>query len=475
MQGRKNTELKLFCTVSIDALVPSDHPVRRIAKVLDLKFLYGETRSFYSNEGRPSIDPVVLFKLYIIAYFFGIASERRLMKEVQVNLAYRWYLGYDLEETIPDHSVLTKARRRFPESVFALLFTRVIAQCRTQGLITGDMHFVDSSLIHADASKESFSKELPRVTDFLKRIDIDNDDTTSQNKKRSYMFDGTVDPRKMGKRRKTEKKNDRLRSSTDPQSQLITRPGKGTFAAYKAHLAVDRKRRVILSISGSAATEDDMSKVDALFTGASLSAGKKPKVIVADKHYGGIEALKYYQDHNVDTCIHPRISDTGKGRYRNSDFTVNSDETNCHCPAGRAAVKKIRNKFRVQFRFDPKDCHSCGVRWKCTDSPGGRMITYYRGGYFTRAARLAGSPKGQRLLRIRQIIVEGVIGEAKNIHGLRRCRYRGLANFQIQLFLTATVINLKRLMQKPGLLANPAVEMLDTIRLFLLCPFRSNC
>lgn len=198
MQGRKIIERKLFCTVSIDALVPSEHPVRRIAQVLDLRLLYEETRSFYSAEGRPSVDPIVLFKLYLIAYFFGITSERRLTKEVQVNLAYRWYLGYDLEEAIPDHSILTKARRWFPESVFASLFTRVIAKCRAQGPISGDMHFVDSSLIHANASNESFSTELPLLTDFLKRID--DADTTGQKAKRSDMLDGTVNPQMMGKR-----------------------------------------------------------------------------------------------------------------------------------------------------------------------------------------------------------------------------------------------------------------------------------
>ena len=97
MQGRKLDERKLFYTICLDDLVPETHPVRRLSEVLDLGFLYEETRRFYSHEGKPSGDPVVLFKLYIIGYFFGISSERKLCQEVRVNLAYRWYLGYDLD------------------------------------------------------------------------------------------------------------------------------------------------------------------------------------------------------------------------------------------------------------------------------------------------------------------------------------------------------------------------------------------
>ncbi len=199
MQGRKQFDQKLFYAVSLDALVPDDHPVRQLSEAIDLRFLYEETKTFYSHEGRPSVDPVVLFKLYLVAYFFGIASERRLMKEVQVNLAYRWFVGYDLEEDLPDHSVLTKARARFPESLFAGIFARVLGLCRARGLISGDMHLVDSSLIHADASNESFSRCFPSVGDFIDGLD--NGTTGGGDRKRSYAFDGTVDPKRMGRRR----------------------------------------------------------------------------------------------------------------------------------------------------------------------------------------------------------------------------------------------------------------------------------
>ena len=135
MQGKKARDQKLFYSVTVDDLVPRDHIIRQIAGVLDLSFLYDQTRAYYSDTGKPSIDPVVLFKLYLIGYFFGISSERKLFREVHVNMAYRWYLGYDLDEQIPDHSIMTKSRYRFPVRVFEQLFCRIVRMCKTRNLI----------------------------------------------------------------------------------------------------------------------------------------------------------------------------------------------------------------------------------------------------------------------------------------------------------------------------------------------------
>ena len=464
MQGRKDNESKLFYTVTLSRLVPVDHPVRRISEVLDLGFLYRETREYYSHEGKPSIDPVVLFKLYLIGYFFGIPSERRLFREAQVNLAYRWYLGYDLDEEIPDHSVMTKSRYRFPVEVFERLFKRIIQLCKDKGLISGDYHFVDSSIVQADASRESFRAKLKVEQEYLDELSHLEDPKPFQ----GHIFDGNLDPEQMGKRRRRDKKNDRFESSTDPEAELITRPGKGSsIPSYKAHFCVDRKRRVILAVDGSKATDDDMSKVHSLFTCSLFAAGKKPKMIVADSHYGGIEALKYYQDQNVQTCIRPRISDNLDGRFRNTDFTVIQDGEQLECPAGHRVKKQTDNLYRIQFQWPKGLCNACQLKARCTQSSHGRIVSFYKGPYFDRARALVTSEKGKKLLRARQIIVEGVIGEAKNLHLLKRCRYRSLDRFRVQLFLTASAVNLKRLLKVSaktiGTAANAASVYVHTL------------
>jgi len=252
MQGKKDPEQKIFYSVSLGELVPDDHPVRRLAKVLDLSFIYAATRWYYSHEGKPSIDPVVLFKLYILGYFFGISSERQILREARVNLAYRWYLGYDIDEQLPDHSIMTKSRYRFPKEVFAQLFARIVGLCREAGLISGDYHFVDSTLVKANASKDSFGSKLKSEDEYL--ADLEKGEGKQFH---GSAFDGEVDPEKMGRRRERNRKNDDYVSGSDPDARMISRSGKGTFSAYKGHVCVDRKRRVILSVDGSVATDDE--------------------------------------------------------------------------------------------------------------------------------------------------------------------------------------------------------------------------
>jgi len=444
VQGKKGTSNKLFYTVTLDQLVPEDHPIRKIEKALDLSFLYKETRGYYSHEGKPSIDPVVLFKLYIIGYFFGIPSERRLFREVQVNLAYRWYLGYDLDEEIPHHSIMTKSRYRFPIEVFERLFKRIIHLCKERGFISGDYYFIDSSIVRANASKSSFRTKLKLEQEYLDELDQDNE---QKPKFHGHIFDGKMDPNKMGKRRKRNRKNDQFESHSDPEAEFISRPGKLSIPAYKAHFCVDRKERVILSVDGSKGSEDDMSKVHSLYTNSVFAAGKKPKIVVADSHYGGIESLKYFQDNNVETCIPPRIPDNSEGRFKNTDFTVIEEGEEMECPAGHKTKTKTNNNYRIQFRWPQKICKVCKLKSRCTKSVHGRLVSFYKGQYFANAQALTRSQNGKKLIRARQIIVEGVISEAKNIHTLGRCRYRGLQRFRMQLFLTATAINLKRLIK----------------------------
>lgn len=444
MQGKKEEQQKLFYTIGLDRLVPADHPVRKIKDVLDLRFLYGETREYYSTEGKPSIDPVVLFKLYLLGYLFGIPSERRLFREVQVNLAYRWYLGYDLDEPVPDHSIMTKSRHRFSSAVFERVFKHIVRLCREKGLISGDYYFLDSSIVRADASKESFRTKLRTEKEYLEEL---QDGEKPRNNFRGHIFDGKVDPEKMGKRRRKAKKNDRLKSSSDPDAELMSRNGSSSLPSYKAHFCVDRRRRVILSVDGSKASDDDLTKVHTLFTNSMFVAGKAPHTVVADSHYGGIEALKYFQDQGIQTCINPRIHDNSEGRFRNTDFKVIEEGEELECPAGHRARRQTNNIFRIQFHWPKHLCNTCALKERCTRTNHGRLVSFYKGKYFATAQTLAQSQTGRKLLRARQIIVEGVIGEAKNFHLLSRCRYRRLHRFRIQLFLTAAAINLKRLMK----------------------------
>ena len=169
MMGRLNQDQgQLFYSFNLNEAVPGDHLVRKIAAVLDLSWVHGELASYYSPIGRPSIDPVLMIRMLIIGYVFAIRSERALCREVQVNLAYRWFSGLSIEDKLPDHSTFSRARNeRFRESnIFRQVFERIVTACIGAGLVGGEGFAVDASLIQADANKaaQSLAGNGPRTS-----------------------------------------------------------------------------------------------------------------------------------------------------------------------------------------------------------------------------------------------------------------------------------------------------------------------
>jgi transposase len=155
MMGKKDFKPRIFYRLSLEKMVPQDHLVRALEEILDINFIRGLCRKYYSHTGQPSVDPIVLFKMMLLGYLFGITSERKLAEECTVNLAFRWYLGYDLDEATPNHSVISKARRRFGKKVFEEFFRKVLGICVEKGLVKGEKIFADGTLIKANASLKS--------------------------------------------------------------------------------------------------------------------------------------------------------------------------------------------------------------------------------------------------------------------------------------------------------------------------------
>jgi len=222
MQGCKQFEPRLFYQISLDDLVPQEHLVRRLAEVLDFSWVRSATASLYSHTGRPSIDPEVVAKLLLLGYLYNIDSERQLMREVQVNLAYRWYLGYDLDEEIPDHSILSKARHRLGVEFFERLFEFTLGCCQDAGLVRGQNVLMDSTLVEANASLDSVTTLRYRPAEYWQQLEqqaepeIDSDDSDRQ----------------LGQKRpKKNRMYDQKYSKTDPDASLYHRRGQETRLA----------------------------------------------------------------------------------------------------------------------------------------------------------------------------------------------------------------------------------------------------
>src|ERR687883_449477 len=152
---RKRRGLDRSVVVSLEALVPPDHFYRHLEAKLDLSFVRELVRDHYAAMGRPSIDPVVFFKLQLILFFEGIRSERKLIETASLHLAHRWYLGYGLDEPLPEHSSLTRSRQRLGLAIFERFFEHVVELCQQAGLVWGRELIFDATKVRANAAVDS--------------------------------------------------------------------------------------------------------------------------------------------------------------------------------------------------------------------------------------------------------------------------------------------------------------------------------
>ena len=155
MQGKKEFSQRIYYNINLNCLVPEDHFLKKLERLVSFDFVRDITKSYYSNTGKPSIDPVVLVKMLLVGYLFDIRSERKLVDEISLNLAYRWYIGYDLDEEIPNHSIFSKARIRFGKKLFLEIFEKILVRCMELGLVSKEGMLIDSTIVKADASDGS--------------------------------------------------------------------------------------------------------------------------------------------------------------------------------------------------------------------------------------------------------------------------------------------------------------------------------
>lgn len=237
MQGKKSFDSKIYYNINLDRMVPEDHLLKKLDKLVSFDFVRGITKSYYSHTGKPSIDPAVLVKMLLIGYLFDIRSERRLVEGISLNLAYRWYIGYDLDEDIPNHSIFSKARARFGKKLFLEIFEKILVKCVELGLVSKEGMLIDSTIVKADASSNTLVDVNLSPEEYWKRLDQSK---KPEKKQVGRCFTGKVDKNKMGKRRRNINRTSlRKKSTTDPDATLFYRPGMGGHLSYKAHLATD--------------------------------------------------------------------------------------------------------------------------------------------------------------------------------------------------------------------------------------------
>jgi transposase len=277
MMGRlKRDQGQFFYSFCLDEVVPDDHRVREVAGVLDLSWVHAELTCCYSPLGRPSIDPVLMIRMLIVGYVFAIRSERLLCREVQVNLAYRWFCGLSIEDKIPDHSVFSRARNeRFRDStIFRRVFERVVEACLTAGLVGGEGFAVDASLIVADANKQ---RSIPGCD-----WDKNRDPETASRAAREYL--ATLDNAAFGAASDVTPK---FVSPSDPAAQWTGAMRGPAFFAYADNYLIDVKFGVIMDVEASRAIRQaEVGAAKTMIERTEERFGLKVERLAADTAYG---------------------------------------------------------------------------------------------------------------------------------------------------------------------------------------------
>ncbi len=467
--GSKAVEPKLYLSFSLDAAVPTNHIVRRLAAVVDFGFVRSLTKQHYSHTGQPSVDPVVLFKLWLLGYLFNIRSERRLCEEASLNLAWRWFLGYELDEALPDHSVLTKARRRFGTRVYELFFKRIVQLCEERGLVQGDVLFIDSTLSDANAARDTLRSRalagprLPEPAQFVKEL---NEPAPPPEPPREK---GGTGP-KPGPLAEQPTLRSSLVSTTDPDAEVASRHNGRSRLVYKTQVVVDGgKANIITAVDVGAAGDSDASSVGKMLDKHQVNLGRTPRELVGDSGYGTETGLRECEARGILATLNQKRKGNNTGLFSIDDFTYIVDRDVYICPAGTELVRAAEHFTLGKSVYRPKGkytCANCALKAQCTTGRVNRQLQRSWGAEISERARVhVASRLGQRRLRRRQVVSERIMADLKSKHGFERAQFRRRPSVQIQALLTAAVINLKQLVkQRPEAQSGRAATLVAGLR-----------
>lgn len=446
-------QLKLHM-VTIEDLVPQEHFLRKLERVLDLSFVYEETTHMYSRKyGRPPIDPVVLVKYLLVGFLYGIPSERQIEQRIQTDVALRWYLGLDLFDRVPDHSTISQLRRRKRSfrKVFRRLFEEVVRQCIAAGLVSGRLAVTDSTHVKANASRAS--EELVEMPEepgtYWERLDLYEEEGLEELKCRT------------GKRRKKrtkqiKKDNRRTKkrvSRTDPEAGHMKRPGKPEGPHYLSHQTLDGDYGII---TGLTVTPGDVH--DSVPYLNQLEYIHKNVVTIqtaaADSAYDFPLAHRVLEEHGIDFHVRPQaVYDRTMVEFKRDAFRYDKEQDIYICPNKK--VLRVKRLYRSgsglfwEYWAEREDCGKCQWRKKClcqSDRQGARKLSdsYFKPSVQRHLSKRK-EPDYQQALKQRQIWCEGTFAIQKRCHNLTRVLRRGLEAAEDHCLLSATALNLRRM------------------------------
>jgi transposase len=441
MMGRLNRDQEqLFYSFSLDDAVPDGHPVRGIAAVLDLSWVHAELAPYYPQLGRPSIDPVLMIRMLIIGYLLAIRSERALCRDVQVNLAYRWFCGLSIEDKIPDHSAFSRARNdRFRDSgIFRSVFERVVGACIAAGLVGGEGFAVDASLIMADANKQ---RSIPG-TQWSKELDA----RAVSRATKEYL--ATLDDAAFGAASDVTPK---FVSPSDPAAQWTGAMRGPAFFAYADNYLVDVKSGIIMDVEASRAIRQaEVGAAKIMIERTEQRFDIKPTRLAADTAYGSGATLNWLVK---DKKIAPHIpvidkSNREDATFSREHFTFDQERDVYTCPTGKllkTTGKLVNDGETLLYRARVIDCRQCPLKDRCCPNMPLRRIPRSIYQEARDVARTLAKTEAFEQSRHDRKRVEMLFAHLKRIFRLGRLRLRGPRGAQFEFTLAAIAQNLRRL------------------------------
>jgi transposase len=438
-EPQSQLEYELVC---IDSMVPENHLLRLMADHIDFSFITELCRPYYSNHGRPSVDPILFFKMIFIGYLYGIRSERQLEQEINLNVAYRWFLGVGLSKKAPDHTTISWNRKfRFQgTTLFQDIFDEIVRLAQSHRMVGGRLLITDSTHIRANANNNRY--EIQEVTctpeEYVRELEnAINEDRVAHGKKELSPNEELV------------QKSAKI-STTDPESGFMMRKGKPEGFHYLDHRTVDHKFNIITDVHITAGNVNDATvylerlktQIDKFGFASTLEA------VAIDSGYMTPHICKTTVDLQIAAAIGERSAPATPGIFPKEKFTFVPEKNIYLCPQDHVLTYSTTNRSGYQeYRSDSAVCTNCPFLSNCTTNKDKRRTIqrHIWEGYKEQVIQNRQTENGKTAYKFRCQTSERSFADAKELHGYRRCRYRGRENTQEQALMTAAVQNLKKI------------------------------
>ncbi len=473
MRGIKNFKPKLFTNFNLVDAVPDDNFYKILLANIKLDFIRDSTKECYSHTGRPSLDPVVFFKILLIGYLENKCSDRAVERMIQNRLDLRLFIGYDIDEPVPDHSTICKTRKRIPQEIFEEVFNYVLGLCIDSGLVAGHTQSVDSAYINANASLDRMEeiklaqRDPQEYLNDIRMQDLPEDITPEDMLARAKRNERDLARFKEQRQKKytkqdggkNHKKNRRRffshathRSKTDPDARVAKKSGKPRMLCYTSTISVDSQINVITNITAEYASHKD-SQILISHTNKTLGNLSQRKlnceILLADAGFSSGENYKHLEDQEIEAFIPLH----GTYQTHRDKFKYDGRRRAFICPQGQVLkpryTKHNDGRKQVAYTSSKKICNYCPMRKECANSKGVKVImsTMYKA-YYERMLKRLKSKRGKDSYALRMQTVEPVFGSLQQYYGLRKMNTRGIKSANKVMLMAASAFNLKKWVKK---------------------------